>query len=116
MDTKINRISYKDFLKVNICVGTILRAEENNKLKKSSIILTIDFGKKIGVKKSSAQLKENYQCKDLIKKQIIGVINFPPKQIGNIMSEVLVLGLPDKENQPILVSPIEKVENGKKLY
>ena len=112
----MSTISYNDFLKINICVGTILHAEENNKLQKPSIILTIDFGKIIGIKKSSAQLKSNYKCEDLIKQQILAVINFPPKQIGNFISEVLVLGLPDNNNQPILVSPIQKIQNGKKLY
>ena len=109
-------ISYNDFLKVNIRVGTIIEAKENNLLKKSSIILTIDFGEKIGNKKSSAQLKSNYSCSDLVNKQIAAVVNFPPKQIGNIMSEVLVLGFPDEDNEPILIKPESKVKNGKKLY
>ena len=109
-------ISFEDFLKVEIYAGTILTAEENNNLKKSSIILTIDFGENIGIKKSSAQLKENYNCVDLINKQVAAVINFPPKQIGNLISEVLVLGFPDDNNEPVLVSPDLKVKNGKKLY
>ena len=109
-------ISYNDFLKINICVGTIIEAKENNSLKKPSIILTINFGEKIGIKKSSAQLKSNYSCSDLINKQIAAVINFSPKQIGNIMSEVLVLGFPDEDNEPILIKPESKVKNGKKLY
>ncbi len=112
----MNFASYNDFLKLDICVGTILSAEENNQLKKPSILLKIDFGKQIGIKKTSAQLKSNYCAKDLIQKQIIAVVNFQPKQIGNIMSEVLVLGLPDKLNEPILVVPELKIENGKKLY
>ena len=109
-------ISFEDFLKVEIYAGTILTAEENNNLKKSSIILTIDFGENIGIKKSSAQLKENYNCVDLINKQVAAVINFPPKQIGNLISEVLVLGFPDDNNAPVLVSPELKVKNGKRLY
>ena len=112
----MTNISYEDFLKVKICAGTIISAEENNKLKKPSMILTIDFGKKIGIKKSSAQLKANYNISDLLNKQIMAVINFPPKQIGNMISEVLVLGFPDDNNEPILVSPEIKVENGKRLY
>ena len=112
----MNFVSYSDFQKLKICVGTILSAEENDQLKKPSILLKIDFGKKIGIKKSSAQLKSNYCAKDLIQKQIIAVVNFPPKQIGNIMSEVLVLGLPDKHNEPILVVPEIKIDNGNKLY
>jgi tRNA-binding protein len=109
-------ISYQDFLEINICVGTILAAVENNNLKNPSIILTIDFGKMIGIKKSSAQLRANYNCQDLLNKQIAAVINFPPKQIGNLISEVLVLGFPDDNNDAILISPESKIENGKKLY
>ena len=109
-------ISYHDFLKINICVGTILSAVENNNLKNPSIVLTIDFGKIIGIKKSSAQIRSNYNCQDLLNKQIVAVINFPPKQIGNLISEVLVLGFPDDNNEPILIFPESKIENGKKLY
>lgn len=109
-------ISYNDFLKVDICVGTIISAEENNSLKKPSIVLLIDFGKNIGIKKSSAQLKANYDVKKLLYKQIAAVVNFPPKQIGNLTSEVLVLGFPDKNNEPILISPDFIVANGGKLY
>ena len=109
-------LSYSDFLKVDIRVGTILRAEENKNLKKPSIILEIDFGKQIGIKKSSAQLKSNYEVQDLIHKQVAAVINFPTKQIGKVISEVLVLGFPDSQNEPILVSPDYKIENGRRLY
>ena len=109
-------LSYSDFLKVDIRVGTILRAEENNNLKKPSIILEIDFGKQIGIKKSSAQLKSNYEVQDLIHKQVAAVINFPAKQIGKVISEVLVLGFPDSQNEPILISPDYKIENGGRLY
>ena len=109
-------LSYSDFMKVDIRVGTILEAEENNMLRQPSIILKIDFGEQIGIKKSSVQLKENYKTKDLINKQIAAVINFPPKQIGKIISEVLVVGFPDKQNEPILISPDFKVKNGGKLY
>ena len=109
-------LSYSDFLKVDIRVGTILQAEENNNLKKHSIILEIDFGKQIGIKKSSVQLKSNYEVQDLIHKQVAAVINFPTKQIGKVISEVLVLGFPDSQNEPILVSPDYKIENGGRLY
>ena len=109
-------LSYSDFLKVDIRVGTVLRAEENNDLKKPSIILEIDFGQQIGIKKSSAQLKSNYEVQDLIHKQVAAVINFPTKQIGKVISEVLVLGFPDSQNEPILVSPDYKIENGGRLY
>ena len=109
-------LSYSDFLKVDIRVGTVLRAEENNDLKKPSIILEIDFGQQIGIKKSSAQLKSNYEVQDLIHKQVAAVINFPTKKIGKAISEVLVLGFPDNQNEPILVSPDYKIENGGRLY
>ena len=109
-------INYSDFLKVDIRVGTIIRAEKNNKLNHPSIILMIDFGDKIGIKKSSAQLQANYKVQDLIKKQVAAVINFSPKQIGKTISEVLVLGFPDKQNEPILISPDYKIDNGERLY
>ena len=108
--------SYSDFFKVDIRVGTILKAEENNILKKPSIILEIDFGEQIGIKKSSTQLQSNYTPQDLINKQIAAVINFSPKQIGKIISEVLVLGFPNNQNEPILISPDFKIENGGRLY
>ena len=84
-------------------MGTIIRADVNNQLKKPSIILEIDFGDKVGIKKSSAQLQTNYSNSDLINKQVAAVINFQPKQIGNLISEVLVVGFPDENNQPILL-------------
>ena len=109
-------IEYDDFIAVDIRVGTIIRADVNNQLKKPSIILEIDFGDKVGIKKSSAQLQTNYSNSDLINKQVAAVINFQPKQIGNLISEVLVVGFPDENNQPILLSPDKKVKNGGKLY
>ena len=112
----INLVDYKDFSKIKISVGTILTAIENNSLKKPSVILSIDFGSKIGIKKSSAQLQANYRCEHLIHKQILAVINFEPKQIGNFISEVLVLGLSDQKGEPILISPDIKILNGNMLY
>ena len=109
-------IDLKDFEKVDIRVGTILEAKFNDKSNKPSIILIIDFGSKIGLKKTSAQLKKNYNPDELIRKQIAAVINFPPKQIGKMISDVLVLGFPDDNNEPILVLPSKKVSNGGKLY
>ena len=78
--------------------------------------MQIDFGKKIGLKKSSAQLMKNYNLQKLIDKQIAAVINFKPKQIGDLISEVLVLGFPDNNNEPILISPDKKLVNGVRLY
>ena len=109
-------LSYSDFLKVDIRVGTVLRAQENNNLKIPSIILEIDFGEQIGIKKSSTQLQSNYTVQDLINKQIAAVVNFSPKQIGKVISEVLVLGFPNNQKEPILISPDMKIKNGGKLY
>ena len=109
-------ISYSDFTKIEIRIGTIISAELNNKLRKPSYVLKIDFGEKVGIKKSSAQLTKNYTIDQMIHKQIAAVINFPKKQIGDLISEVLVLGFPDNNNEPILISPDKKVENGGQLY
>ena len=109
-------ISYSDFTKIEIRLGTIISAELNNKLRKPSFVLKIDFGNEIGIKKSSAQLKKNYNIDQLIDKQIAAVINFPKKQIGDLISEVLVLGFPDENNEPILICSDKKLENGVKLY
>jgi len=109
-------ISYSDFLKIEIRLGTIISAELNNKLKKPSFVLKIDFGDEIGIKKSSAQLTKNYRTEQLIHKQIAAVINFPKKQIGDLTSEVLVLGFPDNNNEPILISPDKKLVNGGQIY
>jgi len=109
-------INFSDFQKIDIRVGTIIEAKENNTLRKPSIILRIDFGEPIGIKKSSAHLTINYSASQLINKQIAAVINFQPKQIGNLISEVLVLGFPDDDNEPVLISPLSKVKNGGKLY
>ena len=112
----ISYIEYNEFEKVDIRVGTIIEAKENNLLKKPSLILKIDFGKNIGIKKTSAQLKKNYNIEELINKQVAAVLNFKPKQIGNLISEVLVLGFPDQDNEPILITPDKKILDGGKLY
>ena len=109
-------ISYSDFIKIDIRLGTIISAELNNKLRKPAYVLKIDFGDQIGVKKSSAQLTKNYKPEQIINKQIAAVINFPKKQIGDLISEVLVLGFPDNNNEPILISPDKKLANGGLLY
>ena len=109
-------ISYSDFTKIEIRLGTIISAELNNKLRKPSYVLKIDFGDKIGIKKSSAQLTKNYTIEQILHKQIAAVINFPKKQIGDLISEVLVLGFPDNNNEPILISPDKKLANGGRLY
>ena len=109
-------ISYSDFTKIEIRLGTIISAELNNKLQNPSYVLKIDFGDEIGVKKSSAQLTKNYNIEQLLGKQIAAVLNFPKKQIGNLISEVLVLGFPDDNNEPILISPDKNLVNGGQLY
>ena len=111
-----NTIEFNKFLDVDIRVGTVIKAEVNLLLKKPSIVLLINFGNKIGIKKSSAQIGANYNCNDIIDKQVAAVINFKPKQIGNLLSEVLVLGFPNENNEPILVSPDRKVKNGVRLF
>ena len=111
-----NFINYKEFENVDIRIGTIIEAYEYNELKNPSIILKINFGEKIGIKKTSAQLQKNYKTDELINKQVIAVINFEPKQIGKIISEVLVLGMPDLENEPVLLTPDKPVNNGGKLF
>ena len=109
-------ISYSDFTKIEIRLGTIISAELNNKLRKPAYVLKIDFGDEIGIKKSSAQLTKNYKLEQLLNKQIAAVLNFPKKQIGDFTSEVLVLGFPDNNNEPILISPDKKLVNGGQLY
>ena len=109
-------IEYSDFEKVDIRVGTVIESRYNDKSNKPGIILVIDFGEFIGHKKTSAQLTKHYNPEELIGKQVAAVTNFPPKQIGKMISEVLVLGFPDEENNPILVMPTKKVNNGGKLF
>ena len=116
--TRIIKIVFHitEFAKIEIRVGTIISAELNENLEKQSIIMNIDFGSKIGIKKSSAQLSKNYKSEKLINKQIAAVINFPQKQIGNLISEVLVLGFPDDNGEPVLIIPDKMVSNGGKIY
>ena len=111
-----NFINHNDFENVDIRIGTVIDAYEYNELKKPSIVLKIDFGDKIGTEKTSAQLQKNYKANELINKQVIAVINFIPKQIGKINSEVLVLAVPDLESEPVLLSPDKPVNNGGKLF
>ena len=107
-------ITWDDFEKIDIRSGTILTAKPFEKAKKPAYQLEIDFGT-LGVKKSSAQITHHYSVDELIGKQIIAVVNFPPKQIANFFSECLVLGVYDKENQVILLQPSISVENGSKI-
>lgn len=108
-------ISWADFEKVDIRVGTIIAVEDFPEARRPAYKLTIDFGEEIGVKKSSAQITNRYKMEDLQGNQIIAVVNFPKKQIANFMSECLVLGIVGADNDVVLLSPNFKVENGLKM-
>ncbi len=109
-------ISFDDFLKVDIRVGTVLRAEEYPEARKPAIKLWVDFGGEIGERKTSAQITALYQPEALVGKQVLAVVNFPPRQIGKFMSEVLVLGLPDAAGQIVLIGPDGPVPNGGRMH
>ena len=106
--------TFDDFMKLDIRVGTIIEAKVFEKARRPAYQLKVDFGKEIGIKKSSAQITEVYKCEDLIGKQVLGVVNFPPRQVADFMSEVLVLGTDSKQGV-VLIKPDEQVENGDKL-
>ncbi|MCI5096076.1 MAG: tRNA-binding protein [Rhodobacteraceae bacterium] len=109
-------ISFDDFLKVDIRVGEIIRAEPYPEARKPAIKLWVDFGPEIGVKKSSAQITAHYMPETLVGKQVLAVVNFPPRQIGKFMSEILVLGLPDENGEIVLVGPDGKVPSGGRMH
>ena len=109
-------IAYSDFERVDIRVGTITGAEAFPQARKPAYKLVIDFGGELGVKRSSAQLTVHYRVDQLIGRQVCAVVNFPPRQIGPFISEVLTLGMPDEEGVVVLVRPDFKVSNGGKLF
>ncbi len=105
-------ISYEDYNKVEIKVGTVLSVSKNEKARKPSLVVEVDFGEEIGIKQSSAQITHYYNEENLKGKQVIGVCNFPEKNIAGVVSQVLILGSIDKEGKVILVHPSQKSENG----
>ncbi|HEX9651020.1 MAG TPA: tRNA-binding protein [Cyclobacteriaceae bacterium] len=109
-------ISWEDFESVDLRVGTIISASEFPEAKKPAFKLEVDFGAAIGVKKSSAQITKHYNPQILLGKQVLCVVNFPPRQIGPVISEVLVTGFPDETGEVILAIPDKEVPNGKKLF
>ena len=109
-------IGFDDFLKVDIRVGTVVRAEPYPEARRPAYKVWVDFGAEIGVKKTSAQATAHYALEDLIGRQVAAVVNFPPKQIGKFMSEVLVLGFPDDAGEVVLIGPERQVPNGGRLY
>ena len=109
-------ISFDDFLKLDIRVGRVTRAEPYPEARKPSIKLWIDFGAEIGEKKTSARITRHYEPGTLEGRQVLAVVNFPPRQIGKFMSEVLVLGVPDAEGEVVLIAPDQDVPEGGRLH
>jgi len=105
-------ITYEDFKKVNIKLGTVIEVKKNEKARKSSLVLKVDFGSEIGIKQSSAQITDYYNEESLVGKQVIGVCNFPAKNIAGVVSEVLILGAIEKDGKVVLLHPSQKTVNG----
>lgn len=112
----MSEISFDDFLKVDIRVGEVIRAEPYPEARKPAIKMWIDFGEEIGERKTSAQITAHYDPSTLVGKQVMAVVNFPPRQIGRFMSEVLVLGLPDENGEIVLIGPDGKVPTGGRMH
>ncbi len=112
----MSEIAFDDFLKVDIRIGAITRVEPFEKARKPAWKLWIDFGPEIGVKKSSAQITAHYDAASLIGRQVAAVVNFPPRQIADFMSEVLTLGFPDENGEVVLIGPSMTVPNGGRLF
>lgn len=109
-------ISYDDFAKVDVRAGTVVSAAPNPAARKPAYVLEIDFGPEIGRKKASAQVTELYQPEQLVGRQVAAVVNFPPKQIARVMSEVLVLGFPDEEGRVVLINIDHRVPDGARMF
>ncbi len=112
----MSEISFDDFLKVDIRVGKVIRAEPYPEARKPAIKMWIDFGDEIGERKTSAQITTHYDPSTLVGKQVMAVVNFPPRQIGRFMSEVLVLGLPDESGEIVLIGPDGDVPVGGRMH
>jgi tRNA-binding protein len=110
------QIGFDQFLAVDIRVGTVTAVEPFPEARKPALKLTVDFGPAIGTKRSSAQLTQNYEAAQLVGRQVAAVVNFPPRQIGKFMSEVLVLGFPDEADNVTLFAPDKRVPNGGRLF
>ena len=109
-------ISYEDFRKVKIHVGTVLSVRKNKKARQPALVLEVDFGHEIGIKTSSAKITHYYNAENLVGRQVIAVCNFPTKNIAGVESEVLILGAMEKDGKVILVHPSKNVANGLEVY
>ncbi len=116
MAAEQNTITFADFLKVDIRVGTVVRAEPYPEARVPAAKLWVDFGPEIGTKKTSAQVVGRYPLEELPGRQVAAVVNFPPKQIGKLMSDILVLGFPGADGEVVLIGPDRKVPDGGRLY
>jgi tRNA-binding protein len=110
------QINFEDFQKIDIRAGTVVQAELFPEARKPAIKMVVDFGSVIGLKKTSAQITENHKVEELVGRKIAAVVNFPPRQIGKFMSEVLTLGFPDKDGFVLLVTPDKNTPNGARLF